>query len=97
MPGEASSFTYLLTWSALLYLGFTMIDLPHKAWGAELSTDYDERSRITSWREAISTAGQVLLLAGLVWLATNGIDAAASQLRAIAIAMLVALPVLLAC
>ncbi len=95
VPDDAS-WTYLLVWSALLYLGFTMIDLPHKAWGAELSTDYDERSRITSWREAISTAGQVMLLAALVWLAARGIENPADQLRAIAISIAIALPVLLA-
>ncbi len=96
VPDENVSATYLGVWAALLYLGFTMIDLPHKAWGAELSTDYDERSRVTSWREGISTAGQVMLLAGLVWLAGEGTDAAAGQLRAIALTIVVALPVLLA-
>ena len=96
VPGDAASTTHLLIWSALLYLGFTMIDLPHKAWGAELSTDYDERSRITSAREAISTAGQVLLLAALVWLAARGIEDAASQLYGIAVAVVVALPLLMA-
>ncbi len=96
VPGDGASSTYLLVWSALLYLGFTMIDLPHKAWGAELSTDYDERSRVTSWREAISTAGQVLLLAGLVWLSADGIASGADQLRAIAVTIVIALPVLLA-
>ena len=55
VPGRTASTGSLLGWSALLYLGFTMIDLPHKAWGAELSPDYDERSRITSWREGLST------------------------------------------
>ena len=70
VPDGPVSMGYLLLWSALLYLGFTMIDLPHKAWGAELSSDYDERSRITSWREGFSTGGQVLLLAALAWLAT---------------------------
>ena len=63
VPGDAATPGHLLLWSALLYLGFTLIDLPHKAWGAELSSDYDERSRITSWREGLSTAGQVVLLA----------------------------------
>lgn len=95
VPGDNASSTHLLSWSALLYLGFTMIDLPHKAWGAELSTDYDERSRIASWREAISTAGQVLLVASLVWLAAQGIEDAAGQLRRIAMAIVVLLPVLL--
>lgn len=96
VPGEAASASHLLIWSAVLYLGFTMIDLPHKAWGAELSTDYDERSRITSWREAISTAGQVGLLAALVWLAAIGIEDAGEQLRRIAWAILLLLPGLLA-
>jgi GPH family glycoside/pentoside/hexuronide:cation symporter len=96
VPGDSASFTHLLIWSALLYLGFTMIDLPHKAWGAELSSDYDERSRITSWREAIGTAGQVILLAGLVWLAAQGVKDAAEQLRWIGIAIVLGLPVLLA-
>jgi Na+/melibiose symporter-like transporter len=96
VPGESASATHLLVWSALLYLGFTMIDLPHKAWGAELSTDYDERSRVTSWREAISTSGQIILLAGLVWWAAKGIEDASTQLRGIALTIVVALPVLLA-
>lgn len=96
VPGEAASVFYLAGWSALLYLGFTMIDLPHKAWGAELSTDYDERSRITSWREGISTAGQVILLATLVWLADTGVATAADQLRATGTAIAIGLPVLVA-
>ena len=29
VPDSEVSSTYLLVWSALLYLGFTMIDLPH--------------------------------------------------------------------
>ena len=96
VPGPEVSAAYLLFWSAALYLGFTLIDLPHKAWGAEISTDYDERTRITSWREAIATAGQVALLAGLVWLAADGIEAASTQLHFIAIAVVFTLPLLLA-
>jgi Na+/melibiose symporter-like transporter len=96
VPGDSASAAHLFLWSALLYLGFTMIDLPHKAWGAELSTDYDERSRITSWREAIGVVGQVLLLAALVGLAGRGIEDAGAQLRWIALAILFGLPVLLA-
>lgn len=96
VPGEDATAGYLLGWSALLYLGFTMIDLPHKAWGAELSADYDERSRITSWRESLATAGQVLLLVALVWLGTRGVEDAAGQLRSIALVVVLALPALTA-
>ncbi|MDA0330252.1 MAG: MFS transporter [Gemmatimonadetes bacterium] len=96
VPGDAASATHLAVWSAILYLGFTMIDLPHKAWGAELSTDYDERSRVTGWREAIATVGQVGLLAAVVWLAVRGVEDAADQLRGIATAVVIGLPILLA-
>jgi Na+/melibiose symporter-like transporter len=96
VPGEGASVSYLLLWSALLYLGFTMIDLPHKAWGAELSTDYDERSRVTSVREALSTAGQVALLGFLVVLSVQGVDAGAAQLRGMAWLVLIGMPVLIA-
>jgi GPH family glycoside/pentoside/hexuronide:cation symporter len=96
VPGESASTSYLLLWSAVLYLGFTMIDLPHKAWGAELSTDYDERSRVTSWREALSTAGQVGLLAFVLVLGVRGMDGSAEQLRGIAWLIVLGLPVLVA-
>lgn len=96
VPGEGVGIGYLLAWSALLYLGFTMIDLPHKAWGAELSTDYDERSRVTSVREALSTAGQVGLLAFLVVLGARGLDTGAEQLRGMAWLIVLGLPLLVA-
>jgi Na+/melibiose symporter-like transporter len=96
VPPADAGIAYLLTWTALLYLGFTMIDLPHKAWGAELSTDYHERSRVTSWREALSTAGQVGLLAFLLVLGVRGIDGGAEQLRAMAWLILLGLPFLVA-
>ncbi len=54
---------HLLTWSVLLWLGWTMINIPYYAWGAELSDDYDERTRITGWRQAFGFLGNVSVLA----------------------------------
>lgn len=56
--------SYLLGWCILLYGGWTMVAVPYFAWGAELSDDYDERTRITSWREAAGLLG--ILGAGAV-------------------------------
>ncbi len=42
---------YFLIWLTVFFLGSTMIMLPHRAWGAELSPNYHERSRITAARE----------------------------------------------
>ncbi|MFK7914798.1 MAG: MFS transporter [Pseudomonadales bacterium] len=53
---------YLLTWSVLLWLGWTMVNIPYYAWGAELSDDYDERTRITGWRQAFGFLGNVSVL-----------------------------------
>ncbi|OQW46646.1 MAG: hypothetical protein A4S16_10160 [Proteobacteria bacterium SG_bin6] len=45
-----------------IYLGFTIVDLPYNAWGAELSNDYDERSRISAWRGAAGSVGTLAAL-----------------------------------
>ena len=50
---------YLLGWSLLLYAGWTMVSVPYMAWGAELSADYNERTRITAWREGLGLLGLV--------------------------------------
>lgn len=87
---------HLLLWTCLLFLGFTLVDLPYKAWGAELSDDYAERSRVAAVREAFGFGGQVGLLLLLLGLSRAGVEAAGPQLRAIALAMVVVAPVLLA-
>jgi Na+/melibiose symporter-like transporter len=62
-PPFGVSALHLLIWTVVLYLGGTMILLPYQAWGAELSADYHERSRITAVRESAVVAGTVLALA----------------------------------
>ena len=94
-PGTVS-LSYLLLWACLLFLGFTLVDLPYKAWGAELSDDYAERSRVTAFREGFGFAGQIGLLLLLLVLGLAGLDAASTQLFAVAVAIVVTTPVLLA-
>lgn len=53
---------HLLIWSMLLWLGWTMINIPYFAWGAELSEDYHERTRITAWRQFFGFLGNVSVL-----------------------------------
>lgn len=53
---------HLLIWSMLLWFGWTMINIPYFAWGAELSDDYNERTRITGWRQAFGYLGNVSVL-----------------------------------
>lgn len=48
---------YLFFWLSAAYLAWTIMQLGYGAWGAELSSDYHERSRITGWREGFVIAG----------------------------------------
>lgn len=68
-PADADS-AYLLVWSSLLYFGWTLVQIPYQAWGADLSSDYHGRARIAGAREAAGVAG--LVLAG--GLALGGLD-----------------------
>jgi Na+/melibiose symporter-like transporter len=49
----------LLFWLCLFYIGWSLITVPYGAWGAELSSDYDERSRIAAARETWSVLGML--------------------------------------
>lgn len=64
MPEDEVSLFYFLFWLTIFFLGSTMIALPHRAWGAELSPDYHQRSRVTASRELFVLFG--LLLAAAV-------------------------------
>jgi len=62
-PQGAVDNTYLLTWAVTLWLGWTMINIPYYAWGAEISDSYHERTRITGWRQAFAFLGNLSVLA----------------------------------
>lgn len=48
---------YLLFWISAIYLAFTLIAIPYFAWGAEISSGYQERSRIAGVREIFMQLG----------------------------------------
>ncbi|MXW52334.1 MAG: MFS transporter [Gammaproteobacteria bacterium] len=54
---------YLGFWLVLLYVGYTMMTIAHQSWGAELTTTYDDRSRLYGWREVFVIGGMTLVLA----------------------------------
>ena len=94
-PSEGVGPGYVLLWFAFMTLGSTLIGLPHRAWGAELSTDYHTRTRIVSANEAFVMIGLIAAAAvpfGVKYLYPDGMSSSA-LLRAIAIALLLILPV----
>lgn len=55
-----NGYVWLFFSLAMIYLGSTIKDLPYRAWGAELSANYNERTVITSWREAFGVTGALI-------------------------------------
>ena len=65
----------------VFYTGFTMYSVPHSSFGAELTTDHHDRSRIFGVQGASFTLGMLLAFGGLQYV-NNAADsrAAAAQL-----------------
>ncbi|MFP6837601.1 MAG: MFS transporter, partial [Pseudomonadales bacterium] len=72
MPQGTPSVWYLGFWLVVLYLGTTMKTISHSAWSAELSSNYDERSRIAGFNSFAAYTGSLLILAPLAILEFNG-------------------------
>lgn len=92
VPPGAVSLGYLLIWTSLLFLAFTLVDLPHKVWGAELSTDYLERNHVAAWREGFGAVGLILFLVLLLVMGLFGRTDSREQLLAIALTVVLSLP-----
>ena len=53
---------YLWAWLVVCYVGYSMAVLSHTAWGAVLSPDYQQRSRVYGWWSAGNVVGMILVL-----------------------------------
>jgi GPH family glycoside/pentoside/hexuronide:cation symporter len=54
-------FLWLLGWSIVVRILLTMFNVPHNALGAELSQDYQERTKIVSYRTFLGYVGGIIL------------------------------------
>lgn len=93
VPPPNPSAWYLLGWVFVLYLGWSFLAIPYGAWGAELSTSYHERSRITGVREAFTVVG--LIVAGVVPVIAGIAAGLAPGMRALAVTTVVLLPIVM--
>ncbi len=77
-PPQALSDTGLLIWAGVSIFAFstavTGFGMPYGALGAELSTDYHERTRIFTWSKIAGSSGGLLGLAALAPLIAGGAD-----------------------
>ncbi len=86
---------YAVIWLSMIYFGFTLMDIPYRAWGAELVTNYDGRTRLAAWREAAGIASGLLALVLIMAAPALGMKSTAETLRLLAMCFVIGLPVLL--
>lgn len=93
-PESDAGFSHLLTWYLVVTLGWTLVEIPHTAMAAELSVDYHERTRIVFWRQILGFVGGILFMAAPMILMAGTTAFTPEIMRAIAIFVMAALPVL---
>lgn len=98
-PPENAGAAYFAVWSFALYVAWTMVMIPYTAWGAELSRDYHERSRIAAGRLIFAEAGGFLFLGAPILLALFGLAATTEMtldiMRYVGMALFIVLPLAL--
>ena len=57
------SATYFLVWFLMFYLGWTVLEIPHLAWGSEITTDNHIKNTIFSLRSGATFLGVLLFYA----------------------------------
>ena len=62
MPPEGSGAAYLLVFLLIAYTGYTLSIMTQLSWGTELASNYDERSRLFTWREFASLGSMITVL-----------------------------------
>ena len=63
VPPDDVTAGYFAAWTITLWLGWTLVGIPYYAWGAELSSNYHERTRIATWRTLCGVAGTLTTIA----------------------------------
>lgn len=95
--GDRPPAWYLFGSLFALYIGFTMITISKMSWGAELSGDYHERTRIQSWLHLLATIGAFLVLAAPAVIEQMGrVTAAHERVQAMGLFLLILAPITIA-
>jgi glycoside/pentoside/hexuronide:cation symporter, GPH family len=93
-PPQVSAF-YMFAAVAITYFGFTMIQIPYAAWGAELSSDYARRSVIAGWREASGVLGTLAAISAPLIATMLGHPGLGPALFGIAVGLAILLPLMM--
>lgn len=93
LPDDGVGVWYVFTWLMVFWLGWTMLVIPYYAWGAELSPDYDDRTRVTGWRAAMGASGSLIsIVVPVIAVLCFNLQGIAGIMRLTGIAVMVLIP-----
>ena len=95
-PDEQAGLSHFLVWYLIVTLGWTLIEIPHTAMAAELSADYQDRSRIMFWRQILGFFGGLLFMASPLLLVGGSTAFTPDVMRSLSIFIAVSLPLFVA-
>jgi glycoside/pentoside/hexuronide:cation symporter, GPH family len=92
IPQQKPDATYFFIWATVVYIGWTLIAIPHNAWGAEMSGDYDERSKIVTAAGMVGAAGGTLFFAAPILLPFETENITPEVMRVVGVVTMVFVP-----
>jgi GPH family glycoside/pentoside/hexuronide:cation symporter len=94
LPPEGAGAWHLGIWMFVLSIATTMMIIPYYAWAAELSPDYNERSKITGVRSMMGVVGSLSAqLAPAGALLFFGLGGSSVVLQIVGVTMLIIMPI----
>ena len=70
LPTGTPDAMYFLIWSTVVYLAWSVMQVPHDAWASEISGEYNERSRIFTFKGTVGQIGGFVFLGSPIILST---------------------------
>lgn len=92
LPPDGVGAAYLTTWLFTLYIGYTFLMISLYAWSAELSSEYDERTRIQGWIQFTIVLGMLLVLVFPAVAERFAVQTAADKVAAMGLFIICTLP-----
>lgn len=97
VPGGAVSAATLTVYLIVMYTGYSTVLVPHLSWGAEISGEYHERSRIYGWYQFLTVAGMMCVLVVPAVLEAKGYPLATQVMAMAAFAIATLIPSIAIC
>ena len=95
LPPPDIGWLHFAFWMVFLYVGWTLLTISHISWGVELSDDYNERSRIAAYRQAVALIGAAIVVALPVLSDQFGPGTESGRIASMGIFVIISLPLLL--